>query len=94
MKSRKEELAIAGEPKIYLISDIVRITHSSPSTIYNKIRDGDLVVHKLGGKTVIFHKELMAWLERLPAKPAMSASHSVRLKASWKARREAEAQAR
>jgi len=53
----------------YSIKDLVELTPLSRSQAYVEMRSGRLSASKIGGRTVILHEDLIAWLRRLPRKP-------------------------
>lgn len=48
------------------VKEFARMTNISRSSLYEAIRDGSLVVHKYGNRTVILASDGYAWLNSLP----------------------------
>jgi excisionase family DNA binding protein len=54
------------EPLALSIRDACAIACAGRTSIYEAIRDGKLVAHKRGRKTLIFPEDLKTWVKRLP----------------------------
>ncbi len=51
---------------VFSIPETCEISGSGKTKIYAEIRDGRLVARKMGDKTVILRRDLLAWLDALP----------------------------
>ena len=65
-----QQLATAPVKLAYSIVASAKLVSSSRSQLYLEIQKGRLPATKIGGRTVILHEDLVAWLRRLPRKPA------------------------
>jgi excisionase family DNA binding protein len=54
----------------YSIVDSADLVSISRSQLYVEIQEGRLAATKVGGRTLILHEDLIAWLRNLPRKAA------------------------
>ena len=54
-------------PLAYSIFESCEVSSVGRTTLYAAIKRGDLKTHKVGRRTLITSKELLAWLDSLPA---------------------------
>lgn len=52
--------------EVFDIPDVCKIAHEGRTGIYKSIKDGKLVAHKRGSRTIIFASDLQRYLEALP----------------------------
>jgi excisionase family DNA binding protein len=61
------------EPLALSLHEACAIARAGRTSIYEAIRNGELVAHKRGRKTLIFPEDLKTWVKHLPlvhSKPA------------------------
>jgi predicted DNA-binding transcriptional regulator AlpA len=58
------------------IKELIVVSGISRTSIYNEIKTGRLVVHKLGRRTVVLAADVQNWLTALPAAKTAFASHA------------------
>lgn len=51
---------------VYSIPDACKTANSGRTTVYKAIKEGHLVAHKRGSRTLIFSEDLARWLKSLP----------------------------
>ncbi len=51
---------------VFSIPEVCEVSGSGKTKIYAEIRDGRLVARKMGDKTIILRRDLLAWLDALP----------------------------
>jgi len=57
-----------SQPLCYTVAEACVLARTGRTTLYQAIRRNELVVRKLGKKTLILDAELRRWLEQLPHK--------------------------
>ena len=74
-RGRRDALGQIGEINMeptrlaYTISEACALTSLGRTTLYLAIKSGELKTHKVGRRTLITKKELVAWLDSRPAAP-------------------------
>jgi excisionase family DNA binding protein len=60
----------------YTVDDIALRTHLEKSSIWERISEGRLPAHKDGGRTLVLHDDLIAYLRSLPKVERQNAPQS------------------
>lgn len=53
----------------YSISEVTALTGIGRSTLYAHIGEQKLKVHRIGGRTVVLHSDLISFIKSNPSKP-------------------------
>ena len=52
--------------QVYSVAEAIALSRSCRSVFYHAIKDGELVAHKRGRRTLILAENLQRWLESMP----------------------------
>jgi hypothetical protein len=87
-KSERREQGVAPTLAQFAYSprEVICAAPISLSKFYLEVRDGRLIARKIGGKTVVLREDLVAWLQSLPVKTAVSERHRDQANRRWAAR--------
>jgi hypothetical protein len=81
----KKEFAASPVQLAYSPREVVKAAPISLSKFYMEVREGRLIARKIGGKTVVLREDLVAWLQSLPLKTAVSERHRDQANRRWAA---------
>jgi len=86
-KSERREQGLAPTPAqlAYSPREVICAAPISLSKFYLEVREGRLIARKIGGKTVVLREDLVAWLQSLPRKTAVSERHRDQANRRWTA---------